>query len=153
MCLKNILHVQHYGLIIGTTMCAAGIVLFLNFSIHDFLTPGFVQKGVILENYEIRGDSSYTGIIHVDQTTTPYTIILSNSRSPTELDVQIGTSQEVLLHETIFKKGIIQFTPGTKGDYIISVQNQSGQPTSIYLSYGISRDYTVSSLVTNLMWF
>jgi len=133
-------------------MCAAGIVLFLNFSIHDFLTPGFVQKGVILENYEIRGDSSYTGIIHVDQTTTPYTIILSDSRSPTELHVQIGTSQEVLLHETIFKKGIIQFTPGTKGDYIISVQNQSGQPTSVSLSYGISHDYTVSSLMVTATW-
>ena len=133
-------------------MCAVGIAIFLNFSVHDFLTPGFVQKGIILENYEIKGDSIYDGVIHVDDTSAPYTIILSDNGSPTKFDVRIGDSQEDLLHETIFKKGTIQFTPGAKGDYIILVQNQSGQPASISLSYGISHDYTMTSLVTTAMW-
>ena len=144
--------VQHRGLLIGTIMCAAGIVIFLNFSVNDFLTPGFVQKGIVLENYEIKGDSSYVGTIHVDQTGIPYAIILSDNGYPTNFDVRIGNSQEDLLHETIFKKGLIQFTPGTKGDYAISIQNQSGQPTSVSLSYGISHDYTTSSLVITAIW-
>jgi hypothetical protein len=55
-------------------ICVVGIVIFFNFSAYDFLTPGFVQKGIILENNEIKGDSSYVGIIHVDQTSTPYTL-------------------------------------------------------------------------------
>ena len=133
-------------------MCAVGIVIFLNFSMHDFLTPGFTQKGVILENYEMKGDSTYDGIIHVDDTSVPYTIVLSDNGSPTTFDIRIGNSQEDLLHKTIFEKGTIQFTPGTKGDYIIRIQNQSGQPASISLSYGVSHDYTVMSLVTTAMW-
>ena len=142
----------HYGLLLGTTMCAVGIVVFLNFSMHDFLTPGFIQKGIILENYELKGDSTYDGIIHVDETSAPYTIVLSDNDSPAKFDVRIGNSQEDLLHETIFKKGTIQFTPSTAGDYAIRVQNQSGQPASISLSYGISHDYTTTSLVTTAMW-
>lgn len=133
-------------------MCAAGIVIFLNFSVHDFLTPGFVQKGIVLENYEIKGDSSYVGTIHVDQTGMSYAIILSDNDSPTNFDVRIGNSQEDLLHETIFKKGAIQFTPSTTGDYVITIQNQSGQPTLVSLSYGISHDYTVNSLMTTVIW-
>ena len=133
-------------------MCAAGIVIFFNFSVSDFLTPGFVQKGIVLENYEIKGDSSYVGTIHVDQTGIPYTIVLSDNGSPTNFDVRIGNSQEDLIHETLFKKGVIQFTPDTKGDYVISIQNQSGQPTSVSLSYGISHDYTVSSLMVTATW-
>ena len=133
-------------------MCAVGIVIFFNFSVHDFLTPGFVQKGIILENYEIKGDSSYVGIIHVDQTGIPYAILLSDNGSPTNFDVRIGNSQEDLLHEAILKKGVIQFTPNAKGDYTISIQNQSGQPTLVSLSYGISHDYTVNSLMTTAIW-
>ncbi len=133
-------------------MCAVGIAIFLNFSVHDFLTPGFIQKGVILENYEIKGDSTYDGIIHVDDTSVPYAIVLSDNGSPTTFDVRIANSQEDLLHKTIFEKGTIQFTPGAKGDYTIHVQNQSGQPASISLSYGVSHDYTTTSLVTTAMW-
>ena len=129
-------------------MCVAGIVIFFNFSVSDFLTPGFVQKGIVLENYEIKGDSSYVGTIHVDQTDIPYTIVLSDNGSPTNFDVRIGNSQEDLIHETLFKKGDIQFTPKTTGDYAISIQNQSGQPASVSLSYGISHDYAVGSLMT-----
>jgi len=150
--LKSVISVQHRGLLIGTVMCAAGIVIFFNFSAYDFLTPGFVQKGILLENYEIKGDSTFVGIIHVDQTSTPYTIILSDNGSPTKFDVRIGNSQEDLLHETISKKGIIQFAPDAKGDYTISVQNQSGQPASVSLSYGISHDYTMNSLMTTALW-
>jgi len=150
--LKSVISVQHRGLLIGTVMCAAGIVIFFNFSVSDFLTPGFVQKGIVLENYEIKGDSSYVGTIHVDQTGIPYTIVLSDNGSPTNFDVRIGNSQEDLIHETLFKKGVIQFTPDTKGDYVISIQNQSGQPTSVSLSYGISHDYTVSSLMVTATW-
>lgn len=150
--MKNVLSTQHRGLLIGTVMCTVGIVIFFNFSVHDFLTPGFVQKGIVLENYEIKGDSSYVGTIHVDQTGIPYTIILSDNGSPTKFDVRIGNSQEDLLHETIFKKGVIQFTPSTKGDYTISIQNQSGQSTSVSLGYGISHDYAVNSLMTTAIW-
>jgi len=150
--LKTVLGAQHHGLLIGTVMCAAGIVIFFNFSVTDFLTPGFVQKGIVLENYEIKGDSSYVGTIHVDQTGIPYTIVLSDNDSPTNFDVRIGNSQEDLVHETIFKKGVIQFTPGTTGDYVISIHNQSGQPASVSLSYGISHDYTVNSLMTTAIW-
>jgi len=150
--LKSVISVQHRGLLIGTVMCAAGIVIFFNFSVSDFLTPGFVQKGIVLENYEIKGDSSYVGTLHVDQTGIPYTIVLSDNGSPTNFDVRIGNSQEDLIHETLFKKGVIQFTPDTKGDYVISIQNQSGQPTSVSLSYGISHDYTVSSLMVTATW-
>ena len=150
--MKTLLGVQYRGLLIGTVMCTIGIAIFFNFSVHDFLTPGFVQKGIVLENYEIKGDSSYVGTIHVDQTGTPYTIILTDNDSPTNFDIRIGNSQEDLLHETIFKKGVIQFTPESKGDYVISVQNQSGQPASVSLSYGISHDYTVNSLMTTAIW-
>lgn len=150
--MKTVLGAQHRGLLIGTVMCAAGIVIFFNFSVSDFLTPGFVQKGIVLENYEIKGDSSYVGTIHVDQNGIPYTIVLSDNGSPTNFDVRIGNSQEDLLHETIFKKGVIQFTPSTTGDYAIGIQNQSGQPASVSLSYGISHDYSVNSLMTTAIW-
>ncbi len=133
-------------------MCAVGIVIFLNFSMHDFLTPGFTQKGVILENYEMKGDSTYDGIIRIDDTSVPYTIVLSDNGSPTTFDVRIANSQEDLLHKTIFEKGTIQFTPAIEGDYTIRIQNQSGQPASVSLSYGISHDYTVTSLVITFMW-
>src|SRR6185437_14968759 len=133
-------------------MCAAGIMIFFNFSVSDFLTPGFVQKGIVLENYEIKGDSSYVGAIHVDQTGILYTIVLSDNGSPTNFDVRIGNSQEDLLHETVFKKGVIQFAPSTTGDYVISIQNQSGQLASVSLIYGISHDYTVNSLMTTAIW-
>jgi uncharacterized protein YfaS (alpha-2-macroglobulin family) len=143
---------QHYSLLIGTAMCGMGIVIFLNFSAQDFLTPGFIEKGIILENVELKGSSSTSGVIHVDEIGKPYVVILSNNGSPTKFDVKIDGSQGEVLHDTIFKNGEIRFTPDMKGDYAISIKNESGNPTSVSLNYGLTHDYTQTSLMMSVLW-
>src|SRR6185437_3717605 len=85
-------------------MCAAGIVMFFNFSVSDFLTPGFVQKGIVLENYEIKGDSSYVGVIHVDQTGIPYSIILSDNGSPANFMYELEILKRIYCMKQYSKK-------------------------------------------------
>ena len=133
-------------------MCGMGIIIFLNFSAQDFLTPGFVEKGIILENVEMKGSSSTNGIIHVDEIGKKYIVVLSDNGSPTMFDVKIRGSQGDMTHNTIFEKGEIRFTPDVKGDYTIYVKNQSGKPASVSLSYGLSHDYTQTSLMMSALW-
>ena len=143
---------QHYSLLIGTAMCGMGIIIFLNFSAQDFLTPGFIEKGIILENVELKGDSSTSGVIHVDETGKQYVVILSDNDTPTKFDVIIDGSQGEIIHDTIFKNGEIGFTPDVKGDYAINIKNESGKPASVSLSYGLPHVYTQTSLMMSALW-
>ena len=133
-------------------MCGMGIIIFLNFSAQDFLTPGFIQKGIIFENVELKGSSSANGVIHVDEIGKQYVVVLSDNDSPTKFDVRIEGSQGELLHDAIFEKGEITFTPDLKGDYTISVKNESGKPVSLSLNYGLSHVYTQTSLMMSALW-
>ena len=133
-------------------MCGMGIIIFLNFSAHDFLTPGFIQKGMILENVELTGSSSTSGVIHIDEIGTQYVVILSDNDTPTKFDVIIDGSQGEIIHDTIFKNGEIRFTPDMKGDYVINIKNESGKPASVSLIYGVPHDYTQTSLMMSALW-
>ena len=133
-------------------MCVFGLVILLNFSAQDFLTPGFIEKGIVLQNVAIPSGSSVTGIIHVAEINKQYVVILSNDGSPSKFDVKIENSQWGIVHNTIFEKGVIKFTPDVKGDYRISIQNQSGKPSSMSTSYGTSNDYTQTSLIMTALW-
>jgi hypothetical protein len=150
--LKSTSQGQHYGLLIGTAMCGMGIIIFLNFPMQDFLTPGFVEKGVILESFEIKGDSSYDGIMHVDEIGTPYILILSDNGSPTKFDVRIDGLQGEVYHDEIFEKGELRFTPDVKGDYSIHMKNQSGKTAFVSVSYGLPIEYNQTSLMMTAMW-
>ena len=133
-------------------MCGMGIIIFLNFSAQDFLTPGFIEKGVILENVELKGSSSANGIIHVDEIGKQYVVILSSSGSPIKFDVRIDDSQGEILHDTIFKNGEVRFIPDLKGDYTIYIKNESGKPVSISLNYGLPHAYTQTYLAMSALW-
>ena len=133
-------------------MCGMGIIIYLNFSAQDFLTPGFIEKGIILENVELKGSSSTSGVIHVDEIGKPYVVILSDNGSPTKFDVQINGLQGEVLHDTIFKNGEIRFISDMKGDYTINIKNESGKPVSVSLNYGLAHDYTQTSLMMSALW-
>lgn len=132
-------------------MCILGLVILLNFSAQDFLTPGFIEKGIILQNVDVQGSSSVNGIMHVNEINKQYVVILSNNGSPSKFDVQIENSQWGVMHNTIFEKGVIKFSPNISGDYLISVKNQSGKPTTVSLSYGTYYDYTKTSLMMTML--
>ncbi|MHB8601541.1 MAG: hypothetical protein ACYC6W_07370 [Nitrosotalea sp.] len=151
--MKSTTQVQrHYSLLIGTAMCGVGIIIFLNFSMQDFLTPGFIEKGIILENVEMQGGSSHDGIMHVDEIDKQYVIILSDNDSPTRFDVTIVGSQGEVLHNAIFEQGEIRFTPDVKDDYQVHVKNQSGKPASVSIIYGVSHNYNQTSLIMTALW-
>ena len=150
--MKSTSQVQHYSLLIGTAMCGMGIIIFLNFSVQDFLTPGFIQKGIIFENADLQGSSSANGVIHVDEIGKQYVVVLSDNDFPAKFDVRIDGSQGEISHDVIFKKGEITFTPNLKEDYTINVKNESGKPVSISLSYGLSHVYTQMSLSMSVLW-
>lgn len=133
-------------------MCGMGIIIFLNFSMQDFLTPGFIEKGIILESVEMHGGSSTNGIMHVDEIGKQYVLVLSDNGSPTKFDIRIDGAEGEILHNTIFEKGEIRFTPNVKGDYSIYVKNQSGKSASVSLSYGLPRDYDQTSLIMTALW-
>jgi hypothetical protein len=133
-------------------MCGMGIIIFLNFSAQDFLSPGFIQQGIIFENVELKGSSSANGIIHVDEIGKQYVVVLSDNSSPTKFDVRIEGSQGEILHESLFEKGEITFAPDFKGDYTINVKNESGKPVSLSLSYGLPHVYTQTSLMMGVLW-
>jgi hypothetical protein len=132
-------------------MCGMGIVIFLNFSIQDFLTPGFTEKGIILESVEMQGDSSINGIMHVDEIGKQYVLVLSDNDRPAKFDIQIDGTKGEISHNAIYEKGAIAFTPDVKGDYSVYLKNQSGKSASVSLSYGLSHNYDqVSLMMTGL---
>ncbi len=128
-------------------MCGMGIIIFLNFSAQDFLSPGFIQQGIIFENVELKGSSSANGIMHVDEIGKQYVLVLSDDGSSTKFDVRMDGLEGEVSHNTIFEKGTIRVTPDMKGDYLIHVKNLSGKSTSISLSYGLSHDYNQVLLI------
>ena len=133
-------------------MCGMGIIIFLNFPMQDFLTPGFVQKGIILESFEMKGDSSYDGTMHVDKIGTPYVLALSDNGSPTKFDVRIEGMQGEVYHDEIFEKGQVRFTPDVTGDYSIHIKNQSVNPSSVTVIYGLPVEYDQTALLMTAIW-
>ena len=72
--------VPNYGLMAGIIICGLGFGILLNSSWNDFLTPGFMESG-ILTSAQIPAQESMSNVLHVNEVNKPITLLISHQNS------------------------------------------------------------------------
>jgi len=148
-CLAKEKQVYNYGLLAGIIMCSLGLVIFLNSSWNDFLTPGFIEKGLITAT-PIPSQESVSGVLHVDEIKKPMTLLISNEASQVSFNVSIENPQGITVYNANVAKGVLTFVPDNSGDYVISIKNLSSKDTVVNVSYGYSHTENIS--LFSILW-
>jgi len=148
-CLAKEKQVYNYGLVAGIIMCSLGFVIFLNSFWNDFLTPGFIEKGILTAT-QIPSQESVSGVLHVDEIKKPVTLLISNEASPVAFNVNIENSQGITVYNANVVRGVLTFVPDDSGDYLISIKNLSSKDTVVNVSYGYSHTENVS--LFSILW-
>ncbi len=149
-CLAKETQKHRYGLLAGIIMCSLGFIIFLNFSSSDFLTPGFIEKGILTET-QIPSQESVSSVLHIDEIKKPVTLSISNQDSPVTFNIKIENPQGMTVYNANVVKSIVTFVPDIPGDYLVSIKNLSSKDTSVSISYGYSRTSENISLFS-ILW-
>jgi len=137
-CLKKETQTHRYSLLAGIVMCGLGLIMFMNFSLTDFLMSGFVEKGTLAAT-QIPAQESVSRVMHVDETNKPMTLLLSHQDSPVTFNVKIENLQGITVYDKNVVKPTVTFVPDLSGDYLVSIKNLSSKDTIVSVSYGYLR--------------
>ncbi len=121
----------------------------MNSSWYDFLTPGFVEKGVLV-SMQIPSQESISDVLHVTDITKPMTLLISSQNPPVAFNIKIQNSQGTILYNANIVKPRVIFSPDTYGDYLVSIKNLSSKDTIVYISYGYAQ--TENSELFSFLW-
>lgn len=118
----------------------------MNLSADDFLSPGFVVKGILLQGTPIAAQES-TAIHFQINDAKPITLLISASDSPTAFDIQVEGPQGMVYHNSDLIKPSLTFTPDSAGDYLITIKNLSGKATTINVNDGYLKGYEFTQVL------
>jgi len=130
--------VHNYGLMAGIIICGLGFGILLNSSWNDFLTPGFMESG-ILTSAQIPAQESMSNVLHVNEVNKPITLLISHQNSPVAFNIKIENSQGTIIYNANVVKSSVTFVPDISGDYLVSIKNLSGKEALVNVSYGYTQ--------------
>jgi len=123
---------------VGIIMCSLGFVILLNSSWNDFLTPGFMESG-ILTFTQIPAQESVSDVLHVNEVNRPMTLLISHQNSPVAFNIKIENSQRTIIYNANVVKSLVTFVPHISGDHLISINNLSSKYVMVNVSYGYTQ--------------
>ncbi|GEM_PF-2220481 len=145
-CLATTIRVRNYTLIAGIVMSAIGFLIFLNFSADDFLSPGFVEKGTLLQRTQLGGQEFFSTPLYSDNLK-PVSLLISASDSTVAFDIQVESTYGIVFHNMGSAKSPLTFVPDSKGDYLVTIKNLSSKTITVNVSYGYLKNYESNQIL------
>jgi hypothetical protein len=121
-------------------MSAIGFLIFINLSADDFLSPGFVVKGILLQGTQVAAQESVSIPFQINDVK-PITLLVSASDAPVAFNIQVDGPRGIVYHDSDLIKSSLTFTPDSIGDYIVTVKNLSSKTTVVNISEGYVKNY------------
>jgi len=134
----------------GIVLSVIGFLIFINLSADDFLSPGFVTKGTLLQGTQINSQDFISTSLQIDDVQ-PMTFLITSSSSPIAFDIQVESPKGIIIHNPNMIKPTITFTPDSTGTYLVTMKNLSSKTTSINIDYGYLKTYDSSQVLLVLV--
>jgi len=140
------IRINNYSLVGGIALSVIGFLIFINLSADDFLSPGFVTKGTLLQGTQINSQDSISTSLQIDAVQS-MTFLITSSNSPTAFDIQVESPKGIIIHDPNLVKSTITLTPDSTGTYLVTIKNLSSKTTFINMDYGYLKNYDNSQIL------
>jgi len=118
-------------------MCIAGIAIFAYLSPADFLTPGFVRDGMLIQSQRILPNEPLSGVISITDLDNDISIIVNKPSSDIPLKTEIKDPNGITVRDVDISESLqATFTPEILGGYTITITNLGDKATMISAYYG-----------------
>jgi hypothetical protein len=121
-------------------MSTIGFLIFLSLSADDFLSPGFIVKGTLLQGIHMEAQESISTPLQINDVK-PVTLLVSASDSPVAFDIQVEGPQGILVHNSDMIKPTLTFIPDSTGSYLVTIKNLSSKTIRINVDNGYLKSY------------
>ena len=128
---------RYFSFFCGVLIFVIGIVIFTNFFPEDFLQPGFVEDGIVIQNEQILPQELTSGIMTI---TNPEKDMVINIYDPLlQIPVQLeikDSNGETLYNSKVITKTSIMFKPYMIGKYNVLITNLGSKTSELTVNYG-----------------
>ena len=130
---------RYAGLISGVAMCIAGLAIFAFLSPIDFLEPGFVRDGILIQDQYISSNESLESILYLVKEDQDVTVSVMNPISEVKLRLEIKDSEGITINKIDSSKAAkVTYRTESVGKYAVTVTNLGTETTKITVAYGHS---------------
>ena len=118
-------------------MCVTGLAIFTYLSPSDFLTPGFVRDGILIQSQPILPSNTLGATILVTALGHDMSIFVDKPSSAVSLKIMIKDPDGTMVQEADSTESFkITFTPQILGKYTVTISSLGSKPTMISAYYG-----------------
>jgi len=127
----------YFSFVCGILIFVTGIIIFINFLPEDFLKPGFVKDGIIIQDEQIFPGQSINGIMTITDVKKDTVIAISNPLSEILFRAEVKNPEGLTVYDsdrvTVASN---TFKPGMVGKYNVLITNLGSKTTEITVNYG-----------------
>lgn len=114
-----------------------GIVIFTNFFPEDFLQPGFIEDGIVIQNEQILPQEVTNGIMTITNPEKDMVINIYDPLLQIPIQLEIKDSDGAVLYDSkTITKTSIMFKPDMVGKYDVLITNLGSKTAELTVSYG-----------------
>ena len=118
-------------------MCIAGLTIFLYLSPSDFVTPGFVRDGMLIQSQPILPSEALSATILVSDLEHDISIFVDKPSSDVSLKMEVKDPDGARVRDADSTESFkITFTPQILGKYTVTISSLGSKPTMISAYYG-----------------
>lgn len=128
---------RYASAISGSVLCIAGLVIFVYLSPSDFLEPGFVRDGILIQDQYVSPTESLSAILPVKYTGQDVTVSVINPLSDIPLRIEIKDPDGMTIYDSDSYNSLkATFRTEVIGKYTVTVTNIGSEITKITVPYG-----------------
>lgn len=134
-----VLQNRYTCLISGIVICVAGLSVLAYLSPEDFLEPGFVTDGIIIQDQYISPKESIESFLYLTKEGQSMTISVLNPMSEVPLRLELKDPDGMTIKQIDSSKPLkLTFRTENVGKYTVTITNIGTQVTKITIPYGHS---------------
>jgi hypothetical protein len=112
-------------------------MIFTHFLPEDFLQPGFVEDGILIQDEQILPEESLNGIMTITDAKKDTVVTIFNPLSQIPFQIEIKNPDGLIMYDSkVIAKTSNSFKPNMVGKYNVLITNLGSKTTVITVSYG-----------------
>ncbi len=134
-----------FSLVSGIVVCIIGITILIFILPADFLHPGFVDDGILIQSQQLSPRQSINSAIQVDDTNKGVAVFIVNPSYNIPLKIDIKNPDGMTIYTSYLDTKEVTFNPDIIGKYTVMITNKGSETAVLSASYGHYIDQTLST--------